>query len=81
MPRGEVRELFGGFTRVFDYKWYGQEPTTRVDYEGARALAARICTPPESTSTPVARGAANTLFGVTAAGTGHEYKAIAGSGP
>ncbi len=42
MPRGEARTLFADFTRVFDHKWYGAEPTTQADYEACRALATRI---------------------------------------
>ena len=42
MPRGEAREAFAQFTRVFDYKWYGLEPTTRPDYERCRSLAREI---------------------------------------
>jgi hypothetical protein len=42
MPRGEARRLFAEFTRIFDHKWYGAEPTALTDYEACRALAARI---------------------------------------
>lgn len=42
MPRGDAREAFAQFTRVFDYKWYGLEPTTRPDYERCRSLARDI---------------------------------------
>ncbi len=42
MPRGEARRLFAEFTRIFDHKWYGAEPTALADYEACRALAARI---------------------------------------
>jgi len=42
MPRGEARTLFADFTRIFDHKWYGAEPTTQADYEACRALATRI---------------------------------------
>lgn len=42
IPRGAVRDLFGGFTRLFDHKWYGEEPTTRSDYERCRELAMQI---------------------------------------
>ena len=42
MPRGDARQLFSRFTRLFDYKWYGDEPTTAEDYEGCRSLASRI---------------------------------------
>lgn len=45
MPRSEVRDLFGRFTRAFDFKWYGQEPTLEEDYLTCRALADRICAP------------------------------------
>ncbi len=43
MPRGEVRDAFAAFTRLFDHKWYGHEPTTMEDYERGRALADRVC--------------------------------------
>ncbi len=42
MPRGEARRLFAEFTRIFDHKWYGAEPTALADYEACRALAAAI---------------------------------------
>lgn len=42
MPRSEARTLFADFTRIFDHKWYGAEPTTRADYDACRALATRI---------------------------------------
>ncbi|MND02185.1 hypothetical protein D3C83_214720 [compost metagenome] len=42
MPRGEQRTDFSSFTRLFDYKWYGDEPTTEEDYLRCRALASRI---------------------------------------
>ena len=42
MPRGEARTLFTRFTRLFDYKWYGDEPTTERDYELCRTLASSI---------------------------------------
>ena len=42
MPRGEARRLFTRFTRLFDYKWYGDEPTTERDYELCRTLASSI---------------------------------------
>lgn len=42
MPRSEARRLFAEFTRIFDHKWYGAEPTALADYEACRALAARI---------------------------------------
>ena len=42
MPRSEARTLFADFTRIFDHKWYGAEPTTQEDYEACRALATRI---------------------------------------
>lgn len=47
MPRGELRAAFAGFTKLFDYKWYGDEQTTRADYERGRAMADRICVPEE----------------------------------
>jgi hypothetical protein len=43
MPRGERRDDFGTFTRLFDYKWYGDEETDEHDYAACRALADRIC--------------------------------------
>lgn len=43
MPRGDKRSDFTAFTRLFDYKWYGDEPTTEEDYRRGRALADRIC--------------------------------------
>lgn len=42
MPRGAAREAFASFTRLFDHKWYGHEPTTAEDYERCRALAREI---------------------------------------
>lgn len=39
MPRGEIRDAFAQFTRFFDHKWYGREPTTQPEYERCRALA------------------------------------------
>lgn len=42
MPRGDARDQFTRFTRLFDYKWYGDEATTEEDYQRCRALAARI---------------------------------------
>lgn len=42
MPRGDARALFAEFTRIFDHKWYGEEPTTAADYEACRILATRI---------------------------------------
>lgn len=45
MPRSEARELFGRFTRAFDFKWYGHEATVEADYVACRALADRICAP------------------------------------
>ncbi len=43
MPRGAVRSDFASFTRLFDYKWYGEEETTERDYLACRALADRLC--------------------------------------
>ena len=43
MPRDELRQDFMHFTRLFDYKWYGDERTTEADYETCRQLADRIC--------------------------------------
>lgn len=43
MSRGPLRQDFTSFTRVFDRKWYGDEPATLHDYEQCRALADRIC--------------------------------------
>lgn len=45
MPEGEPRRLFASFTRTFDHKWYGDEPTTRDEYVHCRELADRICAP------------------------------------
>lgn len=42
MPRGEAREAFARFTRLFDHKWYGREATTRPDYDECRSLARAI---------------------------------------
>jgi hypothetical protein len=42
MPRGDAREAFTHFTRLFDFKWYGREVTSREDYERCRALASEI---------------------------------------
>jgi hypothetical protein len=42
MARGEARAAFAEFTRAFDHKWYGVEPTTEEDYLRCRALATRI---------------------------------------
>jgi hypothetical protein len=42
MPRSDARSLFADFTRIFDHKWYGAEPTTQADYEACRSLASRI---------------------------------------
>jgi hypothetical protein len=48
MPQGEARQLFAQFTRLFDFKWYGEEGTSRADYEEARGIADRICAPAEA---------------------------------
>lgn len=45
MPRGEPRQLFSEFTRLFDFKWYGEEETRREDYERGRVIAERVCAP------------------------------------
>jgi len=42
MPRGELRTAFREFTRLFDHKWYGHEPTTADDYARCRTLATEI---------------------------------------
>lgn len=42
MPRGPARDLFTDFTRLFDHKWYGDEPVSPIEYETARTLAVRI---------------------------------------
>lgn len=42
MPRGEARQLFAAFTRIFDRKWYGHEPATAHDYQQCRTLAERL---------------------------------------
>jgi hypothetical protein len=49
LPPGGLRADFGSFTRLFDHKWYGDEPTTRDDFERGRALAAHLCASPEET--------------------------------
>lgn len=43
MRRGPERDDFRKFTRLFDHKWYGDEPATRADYELGRRLADTIC--------------------------------------
>ncbi len=47
MPRGSAREAFAQLTRLFDYKWYGREETTRQDYERCLGLARDIVHEPE----------------------------------
>ncbi|MGE0784420.1 MAG: DUF4129 domain-containing protein [Sandaracinaceae bacterium] len=42
MARSETREQFAQLTRLFDHKWYGEEPTTDDDYRTCRDLAIRI---------------------------------------
>jgi len=42
MPRGAIRDAFKQFTRLFDYKWYGEEATTEDDYARCHALAEEI---------------------------------------
>lgn len=42
MPRGETRSAFRELTRLFDYKWYGEEDTTLDDYARCRELSAQI---------------------------------------
>ena len=42
IPGGAIRDLFRTFTRLFDHKWYGEEPTTLSDYERCRELATQI---------------------------------------
>lgn len=42
MPRGDVRDAFRSFTRLFDHKWYGHEETVHDDYERCHALASEI---------------------------------------
>jgi hypothetical protein len=42
LPRDARRLEFSRFTRLFDHKWYGEEPTTEEDYRECRALADRI---------------------------------------
>jgi hypothetical protein len=44
MPVGEERTLFHEFTRLFDHKWYGEEPTSEGDFATCRGLASRIVT-------------------------------------
>jgi hypothetical protein len=43
MSPGATRRDFAQFTRVFDYKWYGDEPTLESDYLVCRAIADRVC--------------------------------------
>lgn len=43
MTPGATRRDFAQFTRVFDYKWYGDEPTLESDYLVCRAIADRVC--------------------------------------
>jgi hypothetical protein len=52
MPRDAIRTDFARFTRLFDYKWYGDEPTDAADYAACRELADRIC----QRGSPVVRG-------------------------
>lgn len=47
LPRGDARTDFAGFTRLFDHKWYGDEPTTRDDYLAGRGIAERLCSEQE----------------------------------
>jgi len=42
MPRGAIRDAFKQFTRLFDYKWYGEEATTEDDYARCHTLAEQI---------------------------------------
>jgi hypothetical protein len=46
LPPGPLRDGFGSFTRLFDHKWYGEEPTSRQDFERGRELATGLCTAP-----------------------------------
>ncbi|MCA9535360.1 MAG: DUF4129 domain-containing protein [Myxococcales bacterium] len=46
MGPGERAAAFRTFTQLFDAKWYGDEHTTREEYERGRALAVRLTTPP-----------------------------------
>ncbi|MCC7539558.1 MAG: DUF4129 domain-containing protein [Deltaproteobacteria bacterium] len=43
LPGGTARIDFAGFTRLFDHKWYGDEPTTHDDYVLGRGIAERLC--------------------------------------
>jgi hypothetical protein len=43
MSPSTTRRDFAQFTRVFDYKWYGDEPTLESDYLVCRAIADRLC--------------------------------------
>jgi len=45
LPQDARRGDFSRFTRLFDHKWYGDEQTTRSDYDECRALADRIVAP------------------------------------
>lgn len=46
MGPGERAAAFRTFTQLFDAKWYGDEHTSREEYERGRALAVRLTTPP-----------------------------------
>jgi hypothetical protein len=48
LPPGPARHSFGSFTRLFDHKWYGDEPTSAEDFERGHALASDLCAPPET---------------------------------
>jgi hypothetical protein len=43
MSPSATRRDFAQFTRLFDYKWYGDEPTLEADYRLCRSLADRLC--------------------------------------
>ncbi|MGF1468392.1 MAG: DUF4129 domain-containing protein [Sandaracinaceae bacterium] len=42
MPPGASRDAFREFTRLFDHKWYGEEPTRADEFEACRRLAEAI---------------------------------------
>jgi hypothetical protein len=56
MGPGAHAASFRTFTRLFDRKWYGDESTSRDEYERARELASALTAPPLRTaaSPPVA---------------------------
>ncbi len=57
LPNGPGRLDFSRFTELFDYKWYGEEPTTEADYRECRALADRIVQSGSASQSSVPSGA------------------------